>query len=310
MLTHYQKTKRSSLDLPMVTPRTTYHPLSKVSHWHEYLTKVSDKAYTGLISPDLDALAPRYQVYASALQASTKKLSRMLTIVAALEAVFPDSLATKESLTLHLIGAEDEEFRSLAAFEELLHLLPALRSLHCVLAGPELGQPVDKNNELITFGCCPVCTDANRTRSAATFQGVYHDLAHSAAYEKPDLAVAFHTGSSQDQVGQWLPTLRHLVGAGHPTVFTSYNLGEMEEETELLAKGLGAQLLVPGQKNKWRCMVPRLEIMEEVENQLFYENWYWYMISGEKVGGSEAVVEKFMARWRVEEAIKHGLRHM
>lgn len=304
---HYSNTKQCSLDLPMRKPRTVYHPLSTVSSWHEYLTTVSGQPdVPGLISPDLDPLDVEAESWARALRASTFKLSSMLTIVAALEAVLPD-LATKESLTLHLIGAAFEsELRMLAAFEELLHLLPSLKTLQYVLVGPEVGS--EDNNTVVTFDCCPACTNANRTRSAVIFKGVYHDFAQSADYRKPDLAVAFNTGCSQMHVAQWLPTLQYLVEAGHPTVFTSYNHVEMSEETELLAKGLGAKLVIPGQKNKWRCMIPHLEIAEEEENEFFYDNMYWYVISGERSGGSEEVVEKVMARDRVEALQRQLLR--
>jgi splicing suppressor protein 51 len=51
-----------------------------------------------------------------------------------------------------------------------------------------------------------------------------------------------------------------------------------------ILKCLGARILVQGEKNKWRGMKPMLEVMEEVENSVYYNNQYWYVVAGRQLG--------------------------
>jgi splicing suppressor protein 51 len=222
----------------------------------------------------------------------------MLTIIAGLEAVC-DDLATKETVNLHLIGATSKELESLVCFEELLHLLPHLKKLHCSFVGPELPRMVDGNNT-VTLDCCPLCTsesdyprvlescdvglirsllDAKRVRSMQMFTGTYHDYVKTEHYGQPDLAVAFHTGHSLEEQVSWAPTIKHLAACDYSTVFTTYNEAEMLGEMGGL-KELGAKFLVDGQKNKWKGMRPMLDPLEEEENIPYYHNYFWYMIAG------------------------------
>jgi len=85
-------------------------------------------------------------------------------------------------------------------------------------------------------------------------------------------------------VEEWTPTIKYLVSADHCTVFTTFNEKEMMEETEIL-KRLGARFLVQGEKNKWKGMKPMLEVMEEIENSVYYNNQYWYVVAGRQLDG-------------------------
>lgn len=231
-----------------------------------------------LISPDLKPLIGNDEM-ACALTAATYKSSRMLTIIAGLEAVFPD-LATKEDLTLHIIGANAVELDALIMFEEIFHLLPTLRKLHCVFIGIELPNPVDGNNR-VSLTCCSHCTKSGRQRSMEMWKGAYHDIVSTSKLPKPDMAVAFHTGSSQTSVEQWTPTLKYLISAGHATVFTTFNEDEMRGETQNF-RDLGAKFVVEGERNKWQAMRPQLEIAERIENSIYYDHMYWYVLDGNK----------------------------
>jgi len=57
----------------------------------------------------------------------TNTTTLQLTLIAALEAVIPN-ISTQSSIDLHIIGAAAAEFASILAFEELLHLLPLLKT--------------------------------------------------------------------------------------------------------------------------------------------------------------------------------------
>jgi splicing suppressor protein 51 len=279
MIQHYLETKQTSVDMPTIAPRSTYLPLSSAPSWGYFFTKISDKSMVkDLISPDLKPLVGNDEM-ASALTAATYKSSRMLTIIAGLELTFPN-LATKEDLTLHVIGANAVELDSLMMFEEIIHLLPALRKLHCVFVGIELPNPVDGNSRVL-LNCCQNCMNSGRQHSMEMWKGAYHNVVTTSKLPKPDIAVAFHTGSSQTAVELWTPTLKYLVDAGHATIFTTFNEDEMRGETQNF-KNLGAKFVVEGQRNKWQAMRPQLEIAEQIENSIYYDHMYWYVIAGRK----------------------------
>jgi splicing suppressor protein 51 len=148
-----------------------------------------------------------------------------LTIIAALEAT---GLATKPTLNLHVIGATSLELRSGVMFEEIMHLLPTLSYLRVCFVGPETPQYTDVEDKPAMLATCPPCSNANRTRSLELYSGAYHDYVTAPNYEIPDLAVAFQTGHSMEEVESWAPTIRHLVrNAQHPTVFTAFNEAEL-----------------------------------------------------------------------------------
>ena len=232
----------------------------------------------GVVSPDLKPLVDNAEMASRALIAATDRGTMVLTIVAALEDIFYD-LATMETINLHFIGATCKELDALAFFEDMLHLLPSLRELHCSFIGKELPRPEDFGR--VVFDCCETCTTANRTRSMEMWKGVYHDYIKTDKYVKPDLAVAFHSGHSMEEIEEWTPTIKYLVGAEYCTLFTTYNEEEMLDEMEVLKK-LEARIVRKGE-NEWRGMKPMLEIMEKVENSVYYYNQYWYIVAGRGV---------------------------
>lgn len=216
---------------------------------------------------------------AAALRNATDKLSMVITILAGLEAVFGKELEHKTSLTIHLIGATAKELDALMLFEELLHLLPNLKSIHTQFIGLELPRPVDSGST--ELDCCEPCQAPKRTRSMGMLKGSYTDYVRSQqVFRAPDMAVLFHTGHSQEAVQEWKPTIRYLAHASFPSLFTSYNRKEMEEETAGL-KGMGAKFIVEGVENRWRGLRPLLEVAEEREGATFFMNGFWYVVAAE-----------------------------
>lgn len=94
--------------------------------------------------------------------------------------------------------------------------------------GPDVPQYADVGTKRVMLDICPPCADTKRTRSLELYTGAYHNYVSTANYEIPDLAVAFQTGHSCEEVESWAPTIRHLAQkAQHPTVFTAFNEFEM-----------------------------------------------------------------------------------
>lgn len=274
------------------TPRNIFTPLSSASTWLDYFGNISDKgnACSNLdddLSPDETCLSmtqPQLRAIARIgqhLSLATESMSIPMTILAALEDTM-DDLLTRSTLSIHLVGASSRELGDIVLFEELLHLLPALKHIELVLAGPEVpGEAGDgfAGSALVEMDCCEECTLQGRRRTCRLFRGVYHDFAKSSVYKKPDLAVLFHSGRSQEAVEGWKPTTRFLVHENILTLCTTYTEREAKEETGEL-EDWGVQFLVRPEVNRWKSVVPILEVMEGQEHQVYYVNYYRYVFRG------------------------------
>jgi splicing suppressor protein 51 len=205
-----------------------------------------------------------------------------ITILAALEATIPN-LAEKRRLTLHLIGVTTREWRNSSLFEELLHLLPSLKSLNIVCVGPNSFSEIGKDTLTanLDLECCQSCRRSSRKRTMRSFRGFYHDFVQRRDYEKPDMAVLFHSGRSQAEQSGWAPTTKALVKLGILTLCTTYNEREAREEVEEL-DGLGAKVIVRPEVNKWRGLMPTPDFLEGPEFGFFYMNSFWYIFQGKK----------------------------
>lgn len=112
----------------------------------------------------------------------------------------------------------------------------------------------------------------------------YHTNTGDFYSTKPNLAVAFHPGwcfewtADKDARNspRWMPTIQHLGKATHPTLFTSMNEYEMNEETRTLGF-MGYSLVRKGIANKWKSMSPQPEALRK---GVLYRNYYSYILGG------------------------------
>ena len=209
----------------------------------------------------------------------TATLSMALTILAALEDSISD-LSTRQSLSIFLIGAKAMEQESLWVFEELLHLLPTLQTLKLMLIGP--GSRVispDGNGNVLEFENCPSCTSLRRRRFGGMYGGLYHNYAKTSYYQKPDLAVLFHSGRAESKVESWAPTTRFLVDSGTLTLCTTWTKWEAQEE-EVELDQLGVRFIIRPEENKWRSLVPIHDFLEGADDEMYYVNYYRYVFQG------------------------------
>ncbi|EPE36752.1 hypothetical protein GLAREA_08915 [Glarea lozoyensis ATCC 20868] len=293
-IAHFTHSGQVYAQAPTDSPRKHYRKLSTAKNWYEYFSSISDKkeAVENVITPSFDLNLPLLAQADAETQKSLQRLwlyltlatetqSMPLTILAALELTIP-SLATKTELTIHLIGAGAKELQNLLIFEELLHLLPSLKTLKLVFAGPECknsGATPDDPVPEMQATCCPDCTKAGRKRVMALCSEVYHSFASMPQWKRPDLAVLFHSGRSQDGVEGWKPTTEWLVNSGIPTVCTTYTEREAREEVGEL-EALGARFVRGVEVNGWRSLVHRLEPMEGGEHGFYFDNFWWYVFEG------------------------------
>jgi len=287
LIKRYAETRKSYEILCTETPKKEYVALSTAANWYEYYFNISDKTdFKPMVTRELRLVPnapPDAAELLGVLRCGSGTGTMALTVIAALEKAFPD-ISTRSSITLHFIGAASWELSRLIVFEELLHLLPALKELKLTFVGFEIPKQTVAEmgiNRTFSAQCCPDCTTRGRTRILSLWQGAYHDFLRSNMFEKPDLAVAFQTGFSQESRAEWLPTIEYLSHAHHPTLLTCYNEIEMREETSML-RALGANFIQTGELNKWKGICPILEALEKKENVLYYLNQYWYIIGPAK----------------------------
>lgn len=271
-------------------PRESRKLLADASGWFDYYTKISDKQQIeGKFKPDFSSIeddidrngsddekdsAERMLMF---LLYATDTLTMPLTIVSALE----DLNLDQPHLNIHMLGVTDRELAGLANFEELLHLVPGIQSLHITAVGPAIPGPsegtvLSKQN----LDCCPPCKVDGRQRSLSLYKGVYHDFAQSAAFEKPDLIVMFNSGwiDGDDAKSHWASTIKKLVEDNVPALFTTYNSGEAQHEQEKL-RAMGANFVTKVGENKWKGLVPTPEFIDE-EYGMWYNNAYRYVVQG------------------------------
>ncbi|KAK5018077.1 hypothetical protein LTR16_001988 [Cryomyces antarcticus] len=212
---------------------------------------------------------------------ATEAMTIPLTILAGLEDVLPE-LPDAQSLSIHIVGAAGKEFANLMLFEELLHLLPSLIYLRVVTIGPRspgesAGQTGGLSQE-VSMACCSICESQGRRRTVTSYRGLYHDYARTSQYQKPDLAVLFHSGRSQAEGASWAPTTRFLVDSATATLCTTYtNREALEEVAEL--DHLGARMIVRPEVNRWKALPPLPDFLER-EHTVYYHNFYRYIFQG------------------------------
>jgi splicing suppressor protein 51 len=173
----------------------------------------------------------------------------------------------------------------MSCFEEILHVVPSIKCLDIAAIGPSsqlAGQGPTGYAPKYPLPCCPSCQSAAKTRPISAFQGLYHDFARSAYYEKPDLIVAFNSGfvDGDDANTDWDKSIRMIVESGVPALFTTYNAREAAGEYSKM-KSLGAKFVVEPDENKWRSLVPMPEFLDK-EFEVWYQNYGRYIIKGKE----------------------------
>lgn len=266
----------------------TYIPLSTAKTWKAYFENISDKSESQYITNEFSPApgGPQNENICRILKLSTNASTNALTLIAGLEATFPDLIA-RTCLTIHIVGANSQELLAQRLNEELLHLLPNLQTLVVGYVGPDMPSK-STGDELEDFGCCPACTGANRTRSVFMKRELYHEFAKTRLFASypTDLIAAFHPGFSQEEVDSWRPTLERILDLDVPSVFTNYNVDEATEEEEILLK-LGARFLKKPEENQWRGRYPYLDPATE-PYAIYYLNYFWYIVKGKVEGGEAA----------------------
>ncbi|KAJ7712381.1 hypothetical protein B0H16DRAFT_1813545 [Mycena metata] len=104
-----------------------------------------------------------------------------------------DDWTKKDTLTVHILGADDREVNCCRVFQEILHRTPEVKMLKLVMCGPEV--PVLK---LRDQGVCSHCVALGGSYVLECVAGAYHDFVERQGneFEDPDFCIAFNSGAS------------------------------------------------------------------------------------------------------------------
>jgi splicing suppressor protein 51 len=284
----YRRTGKSSTIYFAKYPRKQHFPLSSITDWYDYYTRLSDMGgFKSKMNRNLKYLGndSKEREFVEYMRCGTNTTTIQLTLIAALETIIPN-VSTRDSINIHIIGAAGAEFASVPAFEELLHFLPSLTTLQLSFVGLNVVEDLKddtKTPNLHTLQCCTMCTRMGRSICITTWRGPYHAYVDTEFYKTPDLAAAFHSGFSVDELADWYPTIKHLAHAPHPTLFTAARHFEIQGEMRVW-KNLRARFVKNAEVNKWKGMSPSLVVCGDKPNEVTYRNYWWYIVEERCLG--------------------------
>ena len=189
----------------------------------------------------------RSQVPKEFFPASTFLLSQPVTCLYGMYQHNPAFFTTTKELTIHVVGAgadfELEGGAPTCIWEEIMHCLPAVKTLRVIFIGPNSLEFPETNAQ-----CCPDCVGKNRSRIQGFSKSTYHDYfakssgthsggTHSGGgsrFKTPDLIVAFNTGMFEEYTDSWKESLEIMLDLNVPCIFTSYNNHEACEDLKVL----------------------------------------------------------------------------
>lgn len=222
------------------------------------------------------------------LVAASDLLSVPLTILhAVMEALGGNAAAVHDrtSLTVHLVGVSDYEIRALFAREELLHLLPGLKTLRLALFSPEGVFPPGPPRVVGADAVCDACTAAGRSAPVLLVGGAYATAGLPGDFEDPVVVVGLNCGihntaAADGQRKEWVSTVAAIAERRTPLVLTSYSGEEAAEDaaalTQMLVDVDGYGLVKGPSINPWGSAKPYVDMGYSE----FYFNSHSYLMAG------------------------------
>lgn len=204
-------------------------------------------SHDGHVGVEAAAAAPRHTAGTKdpGMAAATARLSRSLTMVAALRALAAARAlpaATRGPLVLHVAGADFTEGRSVAAcvacFRPLLeHLAAAAAALGPAgdgglkvvlqLSGPGVAVPAGAHDAGVVDGV--------NVQVMATTQLCHEALAPESPLRWPAPHAVFAFDAGVWGYAEWVPSIRFLRDLAVPVVVTAYNAIEADDDEDAIA---------------------------------------------------------------------------
>ena len=205
-------------------------------------------------------------------------LSGPLTLLSAPRSL--PHLAEKESLKVHIAGAEAYDIQDPFKWEHLAHRLPALKRLDIRFVGPL----IKGNNKTTKSKTCDGCSKLGRVITTGFYQMLYQQFRKLKDFSAPDLVLVQNCGFHEEWNEEGLQSL--LLQTGAPVIFTSYTRTEALSDLKRFQEFCGqeVEVLVQCEENKMRSYRPRRYVIgldEEID--VFYRNFYINMVKVKQV---------------------------
>lgn len=209
---------------------------------------------------------------------STFLLSQVNTILYGMYLHDKDHFTNLHELTVHVLGPSDgfeyEGGAPTCVWEEIMHCLPAVKTLKVIYIGPE-GR---LNFGLSSIEACPDCTAKGRVRMQGFHDMTYHEYYTSDDFVKPDFVAAYNTGMYDEYTQEWKDSLKVLLDLDVPCIFTSYNELEGVEDLKVLREVGAKTLTETTMLNPFQVMVPYID--DNFIDKFFYSNMYYICFRG------------------------------
>ncbi|KAF8142555.1 hypothetical protein K438DRAFT_1635355, partial [Mycena galopus ATCC 62051] len=191
------------------------------------------------------------------LSSASDTLSMPMTILYGLSRLNEDDAWTrKQTLTVHVLGANIREVSCRPVFEEILHRLPEVNTLEVrnVLIDGDINRFANSSSCAVpryrlVFTMLMLLEITDRICST------YHDFVRKQGdqFETPDLCIAFNSGAAQGHMGYtWQTSIKVLVQRKLPSLFTAYDREEAESDAAILrAAGAALHPLLGTSLNPW-----------------------------------------------------------
>lgn len=145
-------------------------------------------------------------------------LSRPLTLLYGIQKL---NLTNASSLTIHVIGATNEEFRCAGYWEILLHWLPKLKEIKVAFVGPEINGPFQ-----LAITACESCNFVSKKPALVSSRRSHYDeYFESKFYSKPDIVVGYNLDLHESELGlsecTWKETILSLKKVEAPLILTA-----------------------------------------------------------------------------------------
>ena len=196
-------------------------------------------------------------------------------------------VSTITNLTIHIVGASLREEAAIASrcWEYIFHHLPDLRSLHLVFVGPELNPEFssyffdEKVNHGEFFKLCDECNKKDCKFTYELRQMTYHKYTELPHYSEPDIIIAYHAGIHAYDSWKWsLPKM--FKNSDKPVMFTARTKIMAEKSLKALQKYSEIKVVIGIQKNPYYGLRPYRQARREDGSSLFFNNRYFYIVSG------------------------------
>ena len=191
-----------------------------------------------------------------ALRLASRDLSWALTAVQALyRFAHPATQAAASAgraldLEVHVVGAEPgAEYPPSSAWEEVQHLLPAVRELRVAFVGP--GVPLsdeEPQRQWLAVEPCDACAAQGRARKELVATALYHEFCVGDEYTRPDLVLVCNPAVGGAEQQEWFPTLDLLAHQGVSCVFTAPDEREAHGDA-LVYDAFGLDALAAPERN-------------------------------------------------------------